>query len=186
MVHPRRAMLLLRRRPSQSLSKRKIILNKRVPVDCLRSMERTLFTAFRWPSWQMLRYTDPNGYGAWCRHNEVIWNHFCDGDYENGEKCKSRFREHCEHARKVVPVNRLLEFDIREGWTPVTNFLGLREFRGAVTRKNAAEFSALHTKGWWVVLLNNVIRLTKFGIGVVAIEFGAILAKGGTSSVCLR
>ena len=140
-------------------------------------MERTLFTVFQWRSWQILRYTGPAVYGAWCRHNEVIWNHFCDGEYKNGEKCKRRFLEHYEHVRRVVPANRLLEYDIKEGWTPVTNFLGLPEFCGVVTRNDAAEFLANHKRRWWLVLLNSVTKLTKFAMGIGAVVFGVILAK---------
>lgn len=120
---------------------------------------------------------DPYRCGVWCRHNEVIWNHFCDGEYDNSEKCKRRFREHYEHVRKVVPAQRLLEYDIKEGWTPVTNFLGLPEFLGVVPRFEASEFVAAHAKVWWIFLRNAVMNMTKCAVGVGAVVIGIILAK---------
>ncbi|KAL6713143.1 hypothetical protein ACLMJK_009264 [Lecanora helva] len=113
----------------QAYPNAKVILNTRDTDEWLRSMDQTLFTVFRWPSWQLLRYTDPKVAGAWCRHNEIIWGHFCDGEYDNREKCKRRFLQHYDHVRKVVPPERLLEFDIKKGWGPLTDFLGLPEFK---------------------------------------------------------
>ncbi|KAF8166137.1 hypothetical protein K438DRAFT_2066911 [Mycena galopus ATCC 62051] len=37
---------------------------------------------------------------------------------------KAVFLAHYEEVRRLTPMDRLLEFEVREGWTPLCNFLG--------------------------------------------------------------
>ena len=159
----------------------KIILNTRDPNDWFRSMQQTLFRVFRWPSWKILRYTDPQLCGAWCDHNDLIWNYFCDGDYDDGEKCKRQFLQHNEHVRQVVPKERLLEYDIKQGWKPITTFLDLPDFTGAVERNSPSEFVQNHTKVWRLVLMNTAKNLGKtllIGSAVICLLLYSIPRSG--------
>ena len=140
-------------------------------------MQRTLFTIFQWRSWQLLRYLDPTLTGAWCRHNELIWGYFCDNEYENNEKCKRRFLAHYEYVRKVVPAERLLEYDIKDGWKPVTDFLGLPEFRGVVKRNGAEDCLARHVELWWMRLVISLLNLAVVVAGVGVVLVGLALAR---------
>ena len=140
-------------------------------------MHQTLFTVFQWPSWQLLRYTDPRVCGAWCRHNDLIWNHFCDGEYENEDKCKDRFLEHYEHVRKVVPADRLLEYDVKEGWTPVTGFLGLPEFSSTVPRFSTAEFLEAHAQVWTCCVKQSLKNLAKVALGFSILVGSIVYAR---------
>ena len=108
---------------------------------------------------------DPKLCGAWCRHNEVIWNHFCNGEYDNRKKCKERLLQHYEHVRRVVPADRLLEYDIKEGWKPVTDFLCLPEFDGTVSKNRPAEFLEIHARLWRICLVNSLLNLAKLAVG---------------------
>ncbi|KAL8992164.1 MAG: hypothetical protein Q9169_007316 [Polycauliona sp. 2 TL-2023] len=74
----------------------KVILNTRDADSWIKSMRKTLFTVFRWPSWQILRYTDPSFCGTWFRHVTITWKVFCDNDYDDYDKCKERFWKHHE------------------------------------------------------------------------------------------
>lgn len=142
----------------------KIILNVRDVEKWYTSMSGTLFQIFRWPSWHILRYTDPSFCGAWCRHNEVIWDFFCDGEYDEEVKCKEGFERHNEYVRKVVPPERLLEYEIGQGWKPVTDFLGLEGFEGEVKRFDARECIEGH---YWVrrkCVRNSVVNMTRVGV----------------------
>ncbi|KAJ7732142.1 putative NAD dependent epimerase/dehydratase [Mycena metata] len=38
--------------------------------------------------------------------------------------CKARFAAHYDYVRSLVPAERLLEFDVKEGWGPLCSFLG--------------------------------------------------------------
>ena len=142
-------------------------------------MHQTLFTVFRWPSWQILRYTDPKSCGAWCRHNDLIWNHFCDGEYDNKEKCKVRFLEHYEHVRRVVPADRLLEHDVKEGWKTVTDFLGLPEFSSTVPRYSTAEFLEAHAHVWTYCVTKSLQNLTKLALGFSILLGSIVYARSG-------
>jgi hypothetical protein len=41
------------------------------------------------------------------------------------EHCISIFERHNDTVRKVVPEDRLLEYDVRQGWKPLCEFLGV-------------------------------------------------------------
>ena len=147
----------------------KIILNTRDAGDWFKSMHQTLFRVFRWPSWKILRYTDPELCGAWCDHNELIWNHFCDGDYDYGGKCRRLLLQHNEHVRQIVPKERLLEYDIKQGWKPVTMFLGLPEFTGTVERNSSSKSVQKYTKVWNLVMINTARNLGKASLSLGAV-----------------
>jgi hypothetical protein len=55
---------------------------------------------------------------AFCK----LWTDFYDGDFSvHG---KRRYHEHCEEIRRLVPKERLLEYNVSEGWKPLCDFLG--------------------------------------------------------------
>ena len=139
-------------------------------------MHQTLFTVFRWPSWQILRYTDPNICTAWFRHNELIWNCLCDKEYDNVEKCRERFLRHYEYVRTVVPADRILEYDIKEGWKPVTEFLGLPEFSSTVPRLTTAELLEGHARGWRYFVKKSLKNFPKLALGFSILVGGATYA----------
>lgn len=51
------------------------------------------------------------------------WDFYSDGgDFDkNGIRV---FQEHYAHIRKLVPPERLLEYDVKDGWGPLCEFLG--------------------------------------------------------------
>ena len=141
----------------------------------------TLFKMLRWPSWSILRYTDPKLCGAWCRHNKLIWNHFCDGDYLDAEDFKRRrFREHCEYVRRVVPAERLIEYDISQGWTPITKFLGLPDYTGTIVRNGGVEFVEGRKSAWQMMLVTSAIIVGK-GVIISSAAIGFLLYYERTS-----
>ncbi|KAJ7485540.1 hypothetical protein FB451DRAFT_1230196 [Mycena latifolia] len=40
------------------------------------------------------------------------------------DSAKARFIAYCEEIRRLVPKDRLLEFNVKEGWVPLAGFLG--------------------------------------------------------------
>jgi len=55
---------------------------------------------------------------------KIIWNDFGDG-IDDREFMTAKFRQHTEEVRRGVPSDRLLEFDVRQGWQPLCEFLGV-------------------------------------------------------------
>jgi len=51
-----------------------------------------------------------------CRR--LTWDIFCDNEVNDGEKCLRRYQEHYELVREVVPQERLVEWEVAEGWDP--------------------------------------------------------------------
>lgn len=99
----------------------KIILNVRDADKWLQSMQKSLFIVFNWQSWRILRYTDPGLTGRHREHDELIWRVFCDND--QGQKCRQAFINHNDYVQKVVPPERILTYEIFEGWGPLSRFL---------------------------------------------------------------
>ncbi|KAL8720092.1 MAG: hypothetical protein Q9225_002999 [Loekoesia sp. 1 TL-2023] len=143
-----------------------IILNKRSPTAWHASMSDTLFHVFAWPSWPLLSRLDPSFAGTWYEHCMLTWDIFCGNDY-NAPACIKAYNDHYESVRRVVPKERLLEYEVKEGWEPLCRFLG-KEVPGE-------EFPNVNDKGFFVEAHGKlwsyaVFRAVKnvMGIGVVS------------------
>ncbi|EFY94666.1 hypothetical protein X797_010298 [Metarhizium robertsii] len=51
-----------------------------------------------------------------------LFDTFFEGDFAG--RGKEVFRRHCEEVRRLVPGDRLLEYQVTEGWGPLCKFLG--------------------------------------------------------------
>lgn len=99
-------------------------------------MNDSIFKIHQWPCWKLLRYTDPSFVGAIVAHNRLTWDIFCDNEVNDGEKCLRRYQEHYELVREVVPQERLLEWEVAEGWDGLCEFLGVERPGGGFPRIN--------------------------------------------------
>lgn len=79
----------------------------------------------------------------------------------------------------MIPADRLLEYDVKEGWKPVTDFLGLPEFSGVVSRNSTAEFLEGHAELWKICLTNSLKNLAKLAIGLCILVGSVTYAKFG-------
>ena len=52
----------------------------------------------------------------------TLWDRLFQGDFEN--RGKDVFKAHYDLVRQLVPPERLLEYDVSQGWEPLCNFLG--------------------------------------------------------------
>lgn len=55
----------------------------------------------------------------------VIWKKLFEGRFLDREFALRRFREHTEEVIRYVPADRLLVFDVKQGWGPLCEFLGV-------------------------------------------------------------
>ena len=150
----------------------KVVLNKRDVDKWLTSMNNTLFTVFQWPSWKILRYTDPGLCGAWYTHVMLTWEIFCGHDH--GEICRQRFLQHYEHVRSVVPKDRLLEYDLGAGWEPLCKFLEVPQPKEDFPNMNKKEdFFAIHGQYWKYSVYLSVKNVAKVAVPVLATAIGA-------------
>ena len=57
--------------------------------------------------------------------DEIVWNGTFDGRFEDRRHAIETFNRHNERVRRRVPAGRLLVYDVKEGWGPLCEFLGV-------------------------------------------------------------
>ena len=102
----------------QEYPEAKILLNVRDPEKWYDSMFETIWAiqpAF--PFWfpPVVRKI----------HDEIIWEGNLKGVFENREKAIEVYKAWMEEVKRSVPAERLLVYDVKEGWKPLCDFLGL-------------------------------------------------------------
>ena len=96
----------------------RVLLNVRDPESWYESMKETIFAiqpAF--PFWfpKVVRRM----------HDEIIWKGSLKGVFGDCEKAMAVYRQHIEDVKSAVPANRLLVYNVDEGWKPLCDFLGV-------------------------------------------------------------
>src|SRR5215203_3557986 len=67
----------------------------------------------------------PGVVGAVRLADRLVWEDTFDGRFEDRDYAMEVFERHNEAVRRRVPPERLLVFDVREGWDPLCDFLGV-------------------------------------------------------------
>jgi hypothetical protein len=96
----------------------KILLNVRNPEDWWDSMHETIWAiqpAFPW--WFPGIYRKI--------HDEIIWGGNLKGVFEDRDKTLAVYRAWIEEVKHTVPADRLLVYQVKEGWKPLCDFLGI-------------------------------------------------------------
>ena len=57
--------------------------------------------------------------------DETLWEGTFDGRFQDKPYAIETFRRHNEDVKRRVPAERLLVYDVREGWGPLCDFLGV-------------------------------------------------------------
>src|SRR5215207_4995001 len=70
--------------------------------------------------------------------DRLVWEGTFDGRFEDRDYAMEVFERHNEAVLGRVPPERLLVFDVREGWAPLCNFLGVEVPDGPFPRLNEA------------------------------------------------
>jgi hypothetical protein len=70
--------------------------------------------------------------------NEIIWHGTFDGKFEDKHHAIQVFNRHNEEVRRRVPPDRLLVYEVKEGWGPLCEFLGVEEPHKPFPRLNDA------------------------------------------------
>jgi sulfotransferase family protein len=58
---------------------------------------------------------------------EIVWRGTFDGKFEDKHHAIEVFNRHNEEVRRRVPKDRLLVYEVKEGWGPLCEFLGVEE-----------------------------------------------------------
>jgi hypothetical protein len=70
--------------------------------------------------------------------NEIIWQGTFDGRFEDRRHAIEVFERHNEEVRRRIPPGRLLVYEVKEGWGPLCEFLGVPEPEQPFPRLNDA------------------------------------------------
>jgi len=110
---------LLRRYPDA-----KVILTVRDPERWYDSARQTIYyVRHAFPSWA--RLMNPR-MGPFIRMlDRLIWDGTFQGRFEDKSFAIAVFNRHNEQVRRVVPPDRLLVYEVKEGWGPLCAFLGV-------------------------------------------------------------
>jgi Sulfotransferase domain len=66
------------------------------------------------------------GRAAWL-NDRLIWEEIFDRNLEDRQHAIEVFERHNEEVKHRVPAERLLVYEIKEGWEPLCDFLGVEE-----------------------------------------------------------
>lgn len=96
----------------------KVLLNVRDPESWYESMNETIY-----PIQEAFPFWFP---GIVRRmHDEIIWGGSLKGVFEDREKVIDVYRQYIEDVKSTVPSGRLLVYNVKEGWKPLCEFLGV-------------------------------------------------------------
>jgi hypothetical protein len=110
----------------------------------------------------------PKGFGSaisCIRRAVSIWT---DGDLENRDNLLQGFLDHYAHIRDVVPKEKLLEFESKDGWEPLCKFLGKDIPVGPYPRINDAQAT--------VKLMR---RVSRFFLALLIAKIMAVVVAAG-------
>lgn len=96
----------------------KVLHTIRDPDDWFDSINSTIFAILQTPF-----PDDPAQRQHWEMSTEVILKQCFDMRLDDRKHCTSVFRAREVEVRATVPDDRLLVFDVREGWEPLCDFL---------------------------------------------------------------
>ena len=98
----------------------KVLLNVRDPKAWYASMVKTVYPA----SQAGLSAPAESVLGRMGRMiNTLIWQGTFGGAFEDKQRAISIFEQHIQEVKDHVPAERLLVYDVKEGWEPLCRFL---------------------------------------------------------------
>jgi hypothetical protein len=110
----------------------KVVLTTRDPEAWYESTQKTIL-GNRPSIWQALKITFQLPFSQKQRrkirigyHNrKLLREHVFGGNPQNREQAIENFNAHVDKVKKTVPANQLLVFEVKDGWEPLCNFLGV-------------------------------------------------------------
>ena len=78
--------------------------------------------------------------------NDIIWQGTFDGRFEDKAYAIEVYERHNDEVKRRVPSERLLVYEVKEGWGPLCEFLGMPEPEEPFPRLNDAALMRRGTK----------------------------------------
>ena len=101
----------------------KVLLSVRDPERWYESVRTTIYElSARSPRW--LAWIAPPFRAVLAVSKSCVWSTF-DGRFEDRAHAIEVFGQHIAEVKRVVPADRLLVFEVAQGWGPLCDFLGV-------------------------------------------------------------
>jgi hypothetical protein len=139
----------------------KVLLNVRDPEKWYASTHETIYQGFALPDW--LLNVLPPFRGMKKMGAATTWDGLFHGKFEDREYAIQIFKEHIEEVQRVVPPEKLLVFDVKEGWGPLCEFLGVAEPKRKFPHVN----NRITTRGLFALVRVFSAALVIFGAAAV-------------------
>ena len=91
---------------------------------------------------------------------EIIWQGTFDGRFEDKTYAIEVFKRHNAEVRRRVPENTLLVYDVKSGWGPLCEFLGVEEPEEPFPRTNDAAEMQRRLRGVKAISIAVPVTLT--------------------------
>ena len=154
----------------------KVILTVRDPERWYESARRTIYSVREaFPRWS--RPFLPRMGRIMGMVDRLIWDGFFRGRFEDRDHALVVFHRHTEEVRRSVPPDRLLVYEVREGWGPLCAFLGVPVPEGK-------PFPHVNDTEEFRARIGKMARM--FRVVACAAVGCAILALGGLAAWLLR
>jgi hypothetical protein len=103
----------------------KVLLSVRDPQRWYDSCLETIYEIVHsWPTPWFGRFI-PKFAPVYRVSTELIWKEMFEGRFLDRDFAIRRFQQHTEEVIRHVPADRLLVFDVKQGWAPLCEFLGV-------------------------------------------------------------
>jgi hypothetical protein len=114
-------------------SEAKVILTVRDPTRWYDSARATIYTATQARNgtpaarvlYRLVGWANPHAGEGFRTVQETVWDGTMRGRFEDRDEAIRIFEEHNRDVVATVPSQRLLVFDVKEGWEPLCTFLGV-------------------------------------------------------------
>jgi hypothetical protein len=96
----------------------KVLLNVRDPDEWYDSMFNTI-----WAIQKVFPFWLPRVY--WKIHDDIMWDTRFNGEFTNRKNTIEVYKARIEEVKSKVEPEKLLVFNVKEGWSPLCRFLGM-------------------------------------------------------------
>ena len=103
----------------------KVLLTVRDPEAGYESTCSTIYRLPRSPFMRTLRLFVPHFRRFFRMNDQFIWQGTFGGNFEDRQQAIATFQAHIEAVKQAVPAERLLVYDVRDGWEPLCAFLNV-------------------------------------------------------------
>jgi hypothetical protein len=146
----------------------KVILSVRDPERWYESVRNTIYELSvvipRHPiyriGYKLVSFFVLRGPGNRNLADEIIWQGTFDGTFEDKHHAIEVFERHNAEVQRRVPKDRLLVYDVKAGWGPLCEFLGVEEPEEPFPRTNDAAEMRRRLRGVKAISIAVPVTLT--------------------------